>query len=89
MDRKRQLEEQVVELIFGVEEGPRGHTVRTGALRGRAHVAARAKTAAIGMVEQHQFDRWIPRPPDQLVRHATELPGAGSALPLRRLSLAR
>src|SRR3546814_12349264 len=50
-------EEQMVEAIFGVEEGPRFLAVLRAAFREHADVAAGAEAAALAMVDDDRLDR--------------------------------
>jgi hypothetical protein len=57
-------EEQVVEPVFDEEEVARFLPVARAALRQHANVPARAKAAALGMIDQH-------RPDPESLRHSS------------------
>src|SRR3546814_15352091 len=57
-------EEQMVEAIFGVEEGPRFLAVLRAAFREHADVAAGAEAAALALVDDDRLDRLVLAPPE-------------------------
>src|SRR3546814_9817415 len=65
-------EEQMVEAIFGVEEGPRFLAVLRAAFREHADVAAGAEAAALAMVDDDRLDRVVIAPREQRIDHRFE-----------------
>src|SRR3546814_4847861 len=62
-------EEQVVEAIFGVEEGARFHPILRPAFREHADIAAGAEAAAFAMVDDDRLDRVVTAPSDERADH--------------------
>src|SRR3546814_17918690 len=64
-DRLGVGEEQMVEAIFGVEEGARLPPVLRAAFRKHTDIAARAAATAFHLVDDHRLDGGIPAPPHE------------------------